>query len=362
VNDDDRYLWEGSGPPDPEIERLERALRPLRAPAVAPDLSLPARPGRRVMRAAVVSAGSALAVAAALALVMRGRGEAPRDTGLSRTAPPTGPAATGPRGEAPDGPSWPVRLLAGQARIGERAVAPEGRLQLGEVLDTQGDGRAQLEVPAIGTVDVEPSSRVELVAADGRQQRLRLHGGTLQVLIWAPPGKFFVETAAGTAIDLGCAYTVSVDPNGNGRLQVQSGWVGFRLGARESLLPAGAGCSLRAGHGPGTPRLADAPEHFRRAVAVLDGPAGQEEQAFALGTVLSQARPQDAFTLWHLLDRLPVEARPAVLRRLVQLVPAAAAVPRARVLAGEQAARDRLWDRLGLDPISHWRRWSADAR
>ena len=80
--------------------------------------------------------------------------------------------------------------------------------------------------------------------------------------------------------------------------------------------------------------MADASEYFRRAVTVLDGPAAQEEQAFALGTLLSQARPQDAFTLWHLLDRLPPESRPAVLRRLVKLVPAAAGVPRKRVLAG----------------------------
>jgi hypothetical protein len=35
-------------------------------------------------------------------------------------------------------------------------------------------------------------------------------------------------------------------------------------------------------------------------------------------------------------------------------------VPRKRVLAGEQAARDALWDKLGLDPMAHWRRWSAD--
>ena len=97
-------------------------------------------------------------------------------------------------------------------------------------------------------------------------------------------------------------------------------------------------------------------------MTVLDGPSSQEDQAFALGTVLSQARPQDAFTLWHLLDRLPPESRPMVLRRLVQLVPAAASVPRKRVLAGEQPARDRLWDQLGMDPIAHWRRWSADVR
>ena len=192
---------------------------------------------------------------------------------------------------------------------------------MGQVLETEADGQAQLEVPALGTVEVQAYTRVELVAAGDHQQRLRLHQGALEVSIFAPPGKFFVETPSGTAVDLGCAYSVSVDPSGNGRLAVSAGWVGFRLGRRESLLPAGAECSLRAGQGPGTPRMADASEYFRRAVTVLDGPSSQEDQAFALGTVLSQARPQDAFTLWHLLDSLPPESRPMVLRRLVQLVP-----------------------------------------
>jgi ferric-dicitrate binding protein FerR (iron transport regulator) len=358
VSQDDRYLWDGGGTPDPEIQKLEQALRPLRAPAEAPELPLPARPRRWLARAAVASAVGALAAAAAVVIVLQGRG-GPGETDVAKSPPADpGPAETERRLE---GPSWPLEVVSGSVRIGGREARVKGHMFVGEVLETAQDGKARLEVPSLGSVEVDGVSRVELVSASG-QQRLRLHMGELEVSIYAPPGKFYVETPAGTAVDLGCAYTVSVDSSGNGRLEVRTGWVGFRLGARESLLPAGAECRLRAGHGPGTPRLADASDHFRRAVTVLDGPASQEDQAFALGTVVSQARPQDAFTLWHLLDRLPPESRPAVLKRLVQLVPEARAVPRKRVLAGDQAARDALWDRLGLDPITHWRRWSADIR
>lgn len=357
MNEDNRYLWDGSGTPDPEIQRLEQALRPLRAQAEAPELPLPARPRRWLARAAVASAVSALAAAAAVVMVVQDRGdEADAPTTVSTHA--ADPAAESAVPETR--PSWPLEMVAGSARLAGRPVTGKARLHVGEVLELASDGKARLEVPSLGTVDVEAFSRVELVAASDQQQRVRLHLGALDVSIYAPPGKFFVETPAGTAIDLGCAYAVNVDSSGNGRLEVRTGWVGFRLGKRESLLPAGAACSLRAGHGPGTPHLVDASEYFRRAVAVLDGPSSQEEQAFALGTLLSQARPQDAFTLWHLLDRLPPESRPAVLRRLVKLVPATAGVPRKRVLAGERAARDALWDKLGLDPMAHWRRWSAD--
>ena len=197
-------------------------------------------------------------------------------------------------------------------------------------------------MPALGTVEVEAYSRVELVAASDHQQRLRLRQGALDVSIYAPPGKFYVETPAGTAIDprlrlFGQRGRQRQRPAG----RCARGWVGFRLGSARIAAAGGGGVQparrprVRARPGWPTPR-----SYFRRAVTVLDGPSSQEEQAFALGTVLSQARPQDAFTLWHLLDRLPPESRPMVLRRLVQLVPAAAVVPRKRVLAGEQAARD----------------------
>ena len=34
----DEYLWDRSGPPDPDVERLERMLGRLRSKAPAPDL------------------------------------------------------------------------------------------------------------------------------------------------------------------------------------------------------------------------------------------------------------------------------------------------------------------------------------
>src|SRR5258705_12543581 len=35
----DDYLWDGSGPPDPDVERLERMLGRLRSTAVIPDIA-----------------------------------------------------------------------------------------------------------------------------------------------------------------------------------------------------------------------------------------------------------------------------------------------------------------------------------
>ena len=92
----------------------------------------------------------------------------------------------------------------------------------------------------------------------------------MHALIWAPPGEFVVETEASTAIDLGCAYTLTVAPGGNGMIEVSMGWVGFEHGGREAFIPAGARCATRPGVGPGTPYYADVREPMRRAIDQLD--------------------------------------------------------------------------------------------
>jgi hypothetical protein len=216
-------------------------------------------------------------------------------------------------------------------------------------------------VPALGSVEVDPQTLVRLAATGTRGHRLQLDRGALHVTVSAPPRMFVVGTSAGVAVDLGCAYTIALGADGEGVVKVTSGWVGFQLGDRESLVPQGAECAIRAERGPGTPYYADVSAGFRRALALLDGPAGPLAQANALGTVLAEAQPRDALTLWHLLGRLPQEARPSVLQRLQALVPAAAGVPRARVLAGDRKALDQLWERLGLGPIGDWRPWTEGA-
>jgi hypothetical protein len=230
------------------------------------------------------------------------------------------------------------------------------------VLETGARAQVRLAVPSIGAVDVDARTRLGLVATGRGTHRIRLEVGTIHALIWSPPGTFFVETPAGTAVDLGCAYTVTVDDGGDGLLRVHTGWVGFEQGGRESFVTAGAECALRRGHSPGPPLRSDAPARFRVALASFEAPAGFAERGQALRRLLAMARPEDAITLWHLLGRAEPPERALMLRRLVALVPAARSVDRTALLAGDPRALDALWDLLGVGPIAHWRRWKAEVR
>ena len=116
---------------------------------------------------------------------------------------------------------------------------------LADQSETGARERVTLEVATLGQVTMEPNTRLRLINTRAGDHRLALAHGTLHATIWAPPNQFFVETPSSLAIDLGCAYTLTVDDEGVGLVNVLVGWVGFKWRDRESLIPAGSSCQTR---------------------------------------------------------------------------------------------------------------------
>jgi hypothetical protein len=387
MNDD--YLFDGKGKPDPEVERLENLLGRFRHDRAAPDFC--ALEGERGMSTSLFGwfrggwrmprLAGAVAV---LALLVWGGWFAFRWTR----------------------PAWEVVRVEGAPRIGSSLIGESGRLVVGQYLQTDASSRARIQVGAIGEVDVEPNTRLRLLQARPTEHRLGLDRGTIHATIWAPPRLFSVNTPSAVAVDLGCRYTLQVEPNGTGLLHVSYGWVAFEQDGHESFVPANAMAVTRPGFGPGTPFFEDAPADLRAALEKLDfqyvsggvrggisggvsggvqggvsgGVAGgvtggvsggvsggveslEKLRSAALGTVLSQARQRDALTLWHLLSRTTAEERPRVYDRLAQLVPPPEGVTREGILTGDAQSqrkmRDLWWDVLGLGDTSWWRMWKG---
>jgi hypothetical protein len=231
-------------------------------------------------------------------------------------------------------PFWEVARLNGAPRIGSSRMDEKGRLAVGQWLETDGSSRAQIAVGSIGQVEIDPNTRVRLVETKATEHRLELAQGKMSAKIWAPPRLFFVDTPAGVAADLGCAYTLEVDDMGVGLLHVTSGWVALQLKDRESMVPAGASCATRPGIGPGTPYFDDASENFRLALSKLDfGYAVDVPDLHnPLEVVLAESRPRDTLTLWHLLGRVEGNDRARVYERMLALAPPPEGVTREGVL------------------------------
>ena len=322
----DEDLWDRSGPPDPEVERLERLLAPLRGSGPPPVFGRPKRP--RLASSLTAAAAALLAVSAAwLAL---------RDSA----------------------PGWYVRSVAGQPRLGRERLADEGLWRVGQWLETDSRSRAVAEAGEVGRVIIGPGSRARLLDAGAASHRLALAEGRLHAVIFAPPLRFFVETPSALAVDLGCEYTLETDASGRGLLRVRSRWVGFEWKGRETFVPAGARCRTWPRRGPGTPVFETAWAEFREALDTLDGgPPDAAARAGSLATVLVRARPRDAMSLWHLLARLPAPERVAVVSRLSELVPPPSGASREALLSLDPVALDRWWNALNLDDVTWWRQW-----
>jgi hypothetical protein len=332
----DAYLWDRSGPPDPDIARLEQLLAGERlSRAVAERGVRPAR-GRR-SRLFVLALCAEAAVVLLLAGVAWFTDAAPVPLGVTR--------------------------LAGSPSIDARPFDDRRLLGAGAWLETGETGRAGIDIGEIGRVEVDPGSRLGVISTRQGDYRLHLERGTMHALIWAPPGQFVVKTPSSTAVDLGCAYTMTVDGEGVGLVRVISGWVGFEWQGRESFIPAGAVCYTRPGLGPGTPHVEESSATFRAALDTIDLRLGPPPaQADALALVLREAQARDAFTLWHLLTRVEPASRDLVFDRLSALVPAPDGVTRDGIRAGDRAMLDNWWDHLGFGAANWWRVWRQQWR
>jgi hypothetical protein len=291
----DDYLWDGSGPPDLEVARLERRLAPLRYRHRVP-------PPSRVRWA---MAGALVAAAAGLVMM------------VTPGAQPT---------------SWQV---------------DGAKLRQGQTVRT-GQAAVQLEAEEIGRVDLAANSVLRTKGGTG----LALQRGELHAFIWAPAREFVVETPSARAVDLGCEYTLNVDEKGDGVVRVMLGWVAFQVGDREAFIPAGATCVTRKRGGPGIPYFEDASDGLRRGVEGFE-----RGEAEALNSLLAAARPRDGLTLWHLLTRVPERDRGAVFDRFRELVQLPAGISRDAVLHRDAQAIDRCWNALDLENTGWWRGW-----
>ena len=228
------YLFDKQGEPDPDVERLEGLMGALGYRGALPSL-----PARRPRRAFIVVAGVSAVAAALLALLLVAPWRRPHTDDRAAVA------------------SWAATVREGAATVDGRPLTGAARLSVGAWLDT-GGSRVRLAVADIGSVELAPGTRVRIVATSAARQTLQLAHGTLAAVIAAPPRQFVVTTPRAVVTDLGCAFELTVDDAGRGRLAVSGGRVAVSDGAaREVVVEAGARVELSES-GPGVPFAIDA--------------------------------------------------------------------------------------------------------
>ena len=347
MNED--YLWDGSGEPDPEVQKLEKTLGRFRHNRPAPNFGPVADvSGIKVRHRGFRFHWLQLAFAATLILAA---------VGLSLLWMRPGPISE-------SGPGWDVARLEGAPRLDWRQIGRDAKVshfRVGETLETDDASRAVISLDKTGRVEIDGHSRLRVLADGPEHKRLALDRGTIHATIWAPPGQFVVDTPSAVTVDLGCVYTLHVDDSGAGLVRTTMGWVGFKLNGHKSFIPAGAVCATRPKTGPGTPYFEDASAAFRNALFQFDFEANTpEEREARVAVLLEEARKNDALTLWHLLSRVSEGDRARVYDRLAALAPPPSGVTWEGVLRLDQKMLDAWWNALNYGDISLWRMYEHD--
>lgn len=287
----DDYLWDRSGPADPDVQHLEQLLAPLAHDRPLDELRL-RRPRKRAPW--IIGGGVLIAAVAALVLYLRASRNGPCDgsTGFAFTA------------------------KGGTVACANEQVA-RGVLPVGGVLDT-GTATAELAIADIGIAELAANTRVRLDRSEANQrQQIHLERGRMHARVTAPPRIFAVTTPSTGVTDLGCEYTIEIDDKGKGFIEVQSGKVELETSAHALIVaPAGTIARLRENRAPSLPVAIGSSDALR--VAVTSWEAGSPD---GLPALLAAAGIVDAITLANLAVLVPTDAKERVLNRLAELVP-----------------------------------------
>jgi ferric-dicitrate binding protein FerR (iron transport regulator) len=293
MNDD--YLWDKSGQPDAEVQKLEALLSRYRSAAPMPDFKRVAVIRRRPVWPFAVAA--ALIVCAIL--------------GAVRFYTPAN--------------RWRATDASGVADV------PHSILRTGDVVRTQ-RGSVRLQSPAVGTIDLGANTTVRLIENRSKRHRLALAAGTIHAKTTSQPGVFVIDTPKARAIDLGCEYTLTITSNGGGELHVIAGWVDLTHGYEQSLVPQGASAMIESDGSLTVPVFDDAVLAFHAAIRNHDMPA-----------IVAYARRRDAFTLLNLFRLATPDERGILYDRLNQLVPAPPSITRESVRYWTPSSTELWW-------------------
>jgi hypothetical protein len=254
----DDYLWDRSGPPDPDVKQLEDLLAPLRHDAPLDEV----RVRRRRRRMLPWISGVIAAVAAVLAIVF-----------------------AWPRGGGSNGPCTGFAYTSGDG---------SGTLCVGATLDT-GAATADLAIANIGRAQLGERTRVRLDRTSTEVHHLTIDRGTMHAKVNAPPRLFQVATPSNEVTDLGCEYTITIGDDGCGSIRVLSGQVELATKSG-AIVTAPAGTHARICHDrPGLPVDDAAPTALVAAVDAYD-----RGDASRIDAMLAAAGPTDAVTIANL--------------------------------------------------------------
>lgn len=219
---------------------------------------------------------------------------------------------------------WKVSNVKGNPMIGDIAMQSVDSIKEGQWIRTNDSSSAELIVANIGTITIEPNSKIIFVKGAEGDRRILVEYGTIEADMKSKPNTFFVEMPSATASDQGGEYTLTIDSSGDGLVYVKSGKVDVQSQNRGAVVPAGSLVMTKKDQGVGTPFNENSSPKFKNALFNFDF---GDCSGSCVSTLLNNAKISDAVTLVNLIPNVENQYKEEVYAKLANFVPPPPNVP-----------------------------------
>lgn len=212
--------------------------------------------------------------------------------------------------------SWNVSAVTGTTKIGDDIVKGAAGFAPGDAMETFGESYARIEVPDIGTIDVNPFTVLTNV---DKKNTLEIKKGSITANFQNSKNifHFIIPSANVSDFNLNSSYSITVSDEGISEISVSAGWVDVESDNAEVIIPKYYKVEVSKGKGCGIPFHFSADQEF---IDLINELAFRSRETI-LSQIVKRASLKDAVTLWNIFSRVDHEYRKLVYKKLNELVP-----------------------------------------
>ena len=210
------------------------------------------------------------------------------------------------------GASWDFSKF----RLGSTNAETLGELAENDIIETDAISRIVIQVPDVGSINLEPNSKIQRLPAN----KIQLLSGILSANKKGA-SKLLTLVVPGAEIKdyfLGGQFTLAVNEENITTVNVNDGWTTIVKNELETLLLPNHTCRIIPDSGIGLPYLNTSTSAFVEAVNNFCFTSPNNEEA--LISVLTKAELNNSVTLWNLMKRVTRKQRDMVIYTMFGLL------------------------------------------
>ncbi len=235
---------------------------------------------------------------------------------------------------------WTVEKTAGSPFVGTGKISGTGLLSVGDWIITDDTSSAKLKLGLMGSMEVLPNSRIQLISLTSSEYRMGFYGGKIKVNTWSSPGMFVIETPTAKIVNLNGKFTADISSSGDGVINVSTGWVSLKWKNKRVLIPSGASCLTLVAKLPGIPFYNDADVQFKNDLKEIEN--GNNKKDF-IGDLLRRSRKKDVMTLWYLIPEVSINERLKIYTFISNYYPLPSNISLKGILNGNKIMLKKWW-------------------